>query len=179
MTIKRIHGFTFIEALITVCILGIALVVSTPSLLNLINKNKTIVMRDELLSALSLARSTAITTGSWATVCSGNARQTQCNRASDDWSNGWLVFSDKNRNGRVDKNERIISVKGGMTSGATINATNNRITYDSQGIADGYQSTFLFCSQASQKSKPVGIHVSSFGRLREITSNDKVDACNE
>lgn len=179
MTIKKLHGFTFIEALITVCILGIALVVSTPSLLNLINKNKTIVMRDELMSALSLARSTAITTGSWATVCSGNERQTQCNRQSDNWDNGWLVFSDRNRNGRVDTGERVISVKAGMTSGASISATNNRITYDSQGIADGYQSTFLFCSKSSQTSKPVGIHVSSFGRLREITTSDKVAACNE
>lgn len=178
MSLKR-DGFTLIELVVTICILGIALALAIPSLMSFINKNKKDAGREELISALSLTRSSAITAGSWATICGSNDSGTQCSSSKSDWSHGWLVFLDANRNSLIDTAEQVISTKDSVAGNLTVNTSLSHITYDNQGLAEGYKTTFLFCSKVTSNDKLIAITVTNFGRFREARDDDQVAGCNE
>lgn len=175
---KNINGFTLVELLTTICIIGIAAAITIPSLVGLINKNTKDAGREELISALNLARSSAITAGSWATICGSNASNTQCSSSKSNWNNGWIVFMDANRNGLIEPAEKIVSTRESMAGSLSVNTSLSHITFDNQGLADGYKTTFLFCSSSESNDKLIAIKVSNFGRFREARDDDQVTGCN-
>ncbi len=88
---KKHNGFTLIELMITLAIVGILLLVGLPSLKSTMQGNQLVAATNELLSALHVARSEAIKLNSRVSVCA-TAGTTTC--AGSDWSQGWVVFVD-------------------------------------------------------------------------------------
>ena len=91
---KKYSGFTLLELMVTVALIGILLSVGMPSLKVFIQGNQLIASSNELLSALNLARSESIKLNSRVTICE-SSNGTSCS-ATGDWSNGWIVFVDAN-----------------------------------------------------------------------------------
>ncbi len=90
-------GFTLIELMITLAIVGILLAVGVPSLKTFMQGNQLVATSNELLSALHVARSEAIKLNKRVTICE-SSNGTSCS-ATEDWKNGWIVFADANGNG--------------------------------------------------------------------------------
>lgn len=93
---KKSFGFTLIELMITLFIVGILLAVGVPSLKTFMQSNQLVASTNELLSALHVARSEAIKLNSRVSICD-SSNGTSCG-GTGDWSNGWIVFVDAGGN---------------------------------------------------------------------------------
>lgn len=89
---KKHSGFTLVELMITIAIVGILLMVGLPSLKSSMQGSQLIATSNELLSALHLARSEAIKRNARVSICS-SSNGAACS-VSADWKNGWIVFVD-------------------------------------------------------------------------------------
>ncbi len=90
---KKHNGFTLIELMITLAIVGILLLVGLPSLKSTMQGNQLVAATNELLSALHVARSEAIKLNARVSICAtAGDGTTDC--SGTDWSQGWVVFVD-------------------------------------------------------------------------------------
>ncbi len=85
-------GFTLIELMITLAIVGILLTLGVPSLKTFMQGNQLIASSNELISALHVARSEAIKLNSRVSICE-SSNGTSCSTTGS-WKNGWIVFVD-------------------------------------------------------------------------------------
>ena len=99
-------GFSLIEALTVMAITAIGLVIGIPSFQGM-NERARVSSAMHLLTAhMASARSTAITYRIPTVVCPSN-RAGGC-RTDGNWSEGWLMFFDKDGNRRPDTREDIL-----------------------------------------------------------------------
>jgi type IV fimbrial biogenesis protein FimT len=99
-------GFTAVELLATISIVAITAAVAVPSMRSFIQNNRAATDSNALVSALVLARSESVTRGVPVSVCSSKDGAT-CS-GEDDWSRGWIVFTDPNDPvGRVDDGDPV------------------------------------------------------------------------
>jgi len=96
-------GFTLLELMVVVAIAGILLLVGIPSFRSMTTTNEISSKTNDLIMSLKLARSTAITTGHIAYVCSSDDGAT-CKGQDSFWSKGWLVWVDLNDDGTLTAN---------------------------------------------------------------------------
>ena len=94
-------GFTLIELMITLAVVGILLAVGVPSLKTFMQGNQLVATSNELLSALHVARSEAIKLNKRVMICESKNGTSCTNPATGNWRNGWIVFVDANDDGIV------------------------------------------------------------------------------
>jgi type IV fimbrial biogenesis protein FimT len=89
------RGVTLLELMIAITVLGLLLGLAGPSFAELLRNNRVAVNTNELVVALTAARSEAVKRGLPVAVCASNVNQTACaGDTAADWSDGWLVFTD-------------------------------------------------------------------------------------
>jgi len=97
---RKNTGFTLIEAMITIAVLGILLSIAVPSFSKMIERNRLSSGTNEFIGALRLARSEAVTRSIPMTICVSN-NGTSCSTTLDDYAKGWVIFSDCNKDGVI------------------------------------------------------------------------------
>ncbi|MEY6434096.1 GspH/FimT family pseudopilin [Thioalkalicoccus limnaeus] len=88
----RVRGFTLLELMITVALVAILTTLGVPSFREAMQNNRAATQTNDLLAALSLARSEAVRRGAIVSVCPSTDQAT-CADATD-WSTGWILFVD-------------------------------------------------------------------------------------
>jgi len=101
MNYARETGFTVIELMITLVVVGILLATALPHLETFTKNNRLVSQTNDFVAAVQLARSEAVKRGVNTVVCA-SADQANCSGNAADWQSGWLVFSDFNLDGTVD-----------------------------------------------------------------------------
>ncbi len=91
---KKYSGFTLIELMIALAIVGILLTLGVPSLKTFMQRNQLTASTNELISALHVARSEAIKQNSRVSICE-SSDGANC-AVTGSWANGWIVFVDAN-----------------------------------------------------------------------------------
>ena len=91
---NRTRGFTIIELMTVIAVLGVALAIGVPSFSGFLQDNRLVSHLNSLSSTLSLARSEAIKQNARVVVC-GSTNGTACNAAGA-WEKGWIAFVDRN-----------------------------------------------------------------------------------
>ncbi|MGB5447443.1 MAG: GspH/FimT family pseudopilin, partial [Woeseiaceae bacterium] len=133
----RNSGFTLLELMVTLAVAAIILSVGVPSFRGVIMDNRLVSQSNQFVTSIKMARSAAVRYQRPATVCSSDdfdAAVPTCS-GDPDWSDGWIVWVDKNRDSLTNANE-IISVFGPINDASTLaSATANRFTYDARGFA--------------------------------------------
>lgn len=131
--------------MLVVAILAILLAIAGPNLHELFINNRLSTTTNDLLAALSTARSEAIRRGVIVAVhrCDSVSAATGCREVSKlgEWGKGWYMFVDsdgsRSRDTRADSTEEILRVGGAVEAPMTIRAGNgiglNHISFDSHG----------------------------------------------
>jgi len=87
---SRQAGFTIIELMITLTVLAIILAAAVPTFRDFTRNNRVIAAQNDLVTAMSLARSEAIKRSADVILCPTDSGGTTCSSTLN-WANGWLV----------------------------------------------------------------------------------------
>jgi type IV fimbrial biogenesis protein FimT len=170
-------GFTLIEVLITVAIVGILLLVAAPGFSNLISNNRMISEVYALRATLSHARSEALARRAPVVVCPTSDGLACAD--SQNWSLGYMTFvdtDDDNVASSVDPNEEIIQWEVRQNPvDVRFDNSNKRVRFGGQGAALNFEGTFTFCDNRGEEDAR-GLILNPVGSLRAaLDTNDTPD----
>lgn len=160
----RNSGFTLIELMITLAVAAIILSVGVPSFRAVIMDNRLVSQANQLVTSIKIARSAAVRYQRNATVCASanfDAAVPSCS-ASTDWSNGWIVWVDKDRDAATDANE-VISVFGPIHDASTLTSGAAAFTYDARGFGVTGAADMTLCDNRTAETGRL-IRVNAVGR---------------
>lgn len=103
-------GFTLLELMVAITVLAVLLGVGVPAFTQVIRNNQIAAQTNEFVTALTVTRSEALKRGLPVSICAANTSQDGCEDDAEDWSQGWLVFTDPTNPGTLDSGEDIIQV---------------------------------------------------------------------
>lgn len=112
MYMERQNGFTLVELMITIVVVSVLLTTAIPSFMQFVKNNRTTGQANSFVVSTHMARNEAVKRGAGTTLCAANANLDGCS-GSNDWSTGWIVFSDLNRDGAIN------TATGTATTGST------------------------------------------------------------
>lgn len=193
LRIRSSAGFTLIELMIVIAIVGILLLVVAPDFGRFLADGRVNAAKDKLISSISLARTEAIKRGEQVVVCRANAAATSCagsgiTATTESWADGWLVFADADADETLDAGEllRVVTVDEQTTlqfnrddlmifsgRGVLTDASGNLLA-----VAVGEQ-TFTIGDQGDNTVE-TGLSVRSTGRIRSCANwNVSTHACDD
>ena len=176
-------GFTLVEMVV---VMAIAMVLATtvmPSLQTMVQRNRMVSLHNDLVSSLSMARSTAITRASNAVVCPANDPQhQQClNNGGNgqnvtEWEHGWLVFEDTDEDGLLDADETLVAVRNEVPTQVSLISNAPFVRYDGDGTLLSPPLEFTFCNKQENVNKN-GLLVTESGTSRSISAERATGSC--
>ncbi len=177
-------GFTTIELMVTLTIAVVLIGIAVPSFSAMTAQNRLATTANNLNSAFSLARQTAITRNAPVALCAGNAHNGCHSAANWDWAQGWLVFVDRDRDGARDADEPIVHEGAVNPVGLVISGNTpmrKPIIFSPMGFASQpggafSAGTIRVCASARIQNNARDLILSKTGRLR-VSSVDLAGAC--
>jgi type IV fimbrial biogenesis protein FimT len=140
---RTVRGFTLVELMVVVTIVGILLVIGLPNFRSTMQSNRVATTSNELLGSISLARGDAITTTQTSGICPANAAGTACEAAATTWTNGWLVWrnptaatADYGYSAGTDTLLRYVQPKTSMSVSVPVSSNGsvgNMLVFDARG----------------------------------------------
>jgi len=178
---RRDGGFTLIELMIAIALVAILLATAVPALEDFTNDARQTGAINDFVSAIHLARNTAITTNSRVTMCA-SASGTGCELTA--WENGWIVFGDLNANGGLDAGETVVSASGAV-EGLNIQSGEfpAALMYRPNGRAmtnalTGNSGEFAVCDfRGVEHAKVILVEISGRPRMSETRANGMAPNC--
>jgi type IV fimbrial biogenesis protein FimT len=122
-------GFTIIELMITVALASILLAVAVPSFTQMIVGNRLTTQTNDMVAAISLARSEAIKRNANVTLCRAASNLTDCVTASGTWQN-WVI---RTTAGIVVRQGSVNTFGGTLAMRSTL--ANDQVVFGPDGLA--------------------------------------------
>jgi type IV fimbrial biogenesis protein FimT len=138
-------GFTLVEMMVVLIITALLLAWALPTYKNVVTQYRMSDELNQIQADVELARSSAIRTGSTVTICpstiaSGSSIGTPACSGTNEWNNGWIVFTDNGNDQTVDPGDTVLREHIGMTGTDTLvseitTSTNavNTVTFNNMG----------------------------------------------
>lgn len=178
----RDAGFTIIEIMVTVTVLGLILAIGLPNLREFMTRNQAGAITAEFTNDLSRARTEAISRNNCVTMCmSANTANAltggtpTCATSGLDWQAGWIIFSNPSCSATQDDpttvGSTLISVRQPGVDSFTLQSPTatplRRFIFDSRGLSTGIQSTFTlaYTQEATGGPNHRLICISSAGKV--------------
>lgn len=165
-------GFTLIELLTVLVIIGILLGAALPSFDKTLAAHRARETLQTLSQSIEFARIAAITRSSSVTLCKSIDNET----CSGEWSDGVIVFTDQNRNRKIDQEDELLRfvdfsfAAGELRWRAFQNKQYLQVT--SQGFTHYQNGNFTYCPQDKDPEIAHQIIINRLGRIRWATDSD-------
>ncbi|WP_454253776.1 GspH/FimT family pseudopilin [Pseudomonas sp. Marseille-Q7302] len=153
--LRPAQGFTLIEMLVVVALLGIFLAIAAPNFAGLIRSNKVQAAADEMVAVLQYARGEAITRGVTVTLTADSATA---------WNAGFSITAAGQILRRIDA--------GGLQSGVTVSAGVAQASFSATGTTGATTSQCFTLCPTDQAGQCRFVGVSVTGRITQ-PSTDK------
>ena len=166
-------GFTIIELMIVMVILGALITIAAPSLRTMIVGNAVRSVTGDLLSDIAMSRSEASKRSQRVVLCA-STNQNTCTGASS-WALGWISFVDADHNGQRDTvgpNEPLLRVKEAAPTSVQVNTSPagvSNIRFRSIGVIDAAKTITLCPAQTGSGASGRTITVNALGRVQTVT----------
>ncbi|MEZ0469631.1 GspH/FimT family pseudopilin [Luteimonas salinilitoris] len=130
----RNRGFTLVELMVTIAIVAILLAIGLPSFQGTMRSNRVATATNELVGALSLARSEALRSPGGALVCT-TSDGSDCDGTS--WDDGWMVWLDWNGDEKIDDpKDRLLRYVEGNDKLQIVAESDGGVTYENMILFD-------------------------------------------
>lgn len=165
---KKNNGFTLIEVMVTILILGILAAFTIPGFQNIIDKSRIRSTDTDLIQLLRVARLTAVEERTTVMVC-GSTNGTSCGSNINDWGTSILAVEvDPNNGNAVVKTLGVVNVDERAV--VKKNNTNNlSVDFQPSGWSPGDQASIFVCSTGGGNKNSYRIYVSMSGKIRNET----------
>lgn len=161
------RGLMLTELIVVMGIVALLLAVAVPTFKSLLASTQLTTAKNQLVLGLQRARAEAVTSGRDIVLCPSR-EGLRCQDDSD-WSSGWLLYTDNNRNGRFDPVEPLLmsfALDSELVS-VRSNSGRRRITYRSLGESAGANASFVLCSRL-RPDQGGQVIVANSGRVRSL-----------
>lgn len=128
MSSRRSKGFTLVELMITLVVIGVVAAIAFPNFQNLIRSSRAATAHNELIGMVNLARNDAIRNNQGGVVC-GSSNGSTCN---GQWAAGMMAFSDTNGDGTFSAGEPVLRYTA-FNSALTVTGPAAAIAFDARG----------------------------------------------
>ena len=160
-------GFTLLELIIIIAILGLTMAFAAPGLSDMIKNNRISGNSNDFVAALQFAKAEAASRVNPVTVCKRNAAGSAC-VADGDWQQGWIVFSDIDGDAAVDGDDEVLMRHEALHAAITFGGTagvDTFVTYRPSGTTSVTSTEVLIlCDDRGYAASAKGILVSITGR---------------
>ena len=177
-------GFTLVELMMAVTIVGILISIAVPSFREIMAQNAINSATNTLASDLNFARSEALKRGVTVTLCPSTDPYTSC-ADTGEWQGGWIIFLDRNGNGAASATatdgEMLVRVQQNLPANMQINTRNavevKTISFDRTGatVNVGMDVNDTSLSTSAQVTTSREICISITGRTRTTPPNKTCD----
>lgn len=167
-TKSMIHGYTLTELLITLLISAILLAIGIPTYHDLVLNNRQTTQINQLVAAINFTRSEAILQHAIVTLCKSKDSKI----CGGEWSDGWIIFIDKNASGQMAPGNQILRIYPATPSGSALSwkgqRSNDYLQMEPSGGTHGQAGTFTYYPDVNNKQKMSEVIISQTGRIRVV-----------
>ena len=157
-------GFTIVELLIVMVILGILGTIAVPAFLDATLSNKLSSYANSFSASLKIARSEAIKRNASVTMCR-SSNGSSC-ATSGTWQQGWMVFADTNGNGTLDGSEQRFAYEAAQGSDYVMSSAGSVYTlvFKGTGLSSTAETSTICRSSPSPGNQKRTIAIDATGR---------------
>ncbi|KUJ79643.1 MULTISPECIES: Tfp pilus assembly protein FimT/FimU [Microbulbifer] len=170
--IKNNRGFTLIELMLVITILGVTISLAAPPMSDFLKRYQAEAQRQKLFDLIALSRSKAYGHGQIYTLCGSADRQT----CSGTWADGALFFADTDGNGSRTSDEEIERVMEPLPDGASLtwSSFGNKpyLQFRPNGLTPNQSGNFSYCPPDGNEQYGWIIVLNAMGRPYYGRDND-------
>ena len=174
---ERVRGFTLFELIVTIVIVAVLAAIALPSFGPQLRGNRVTNESNDLLSAINMARTEAVSRAAPVSVCASTDGAT-CAGTATSWGQGWIVFVDYGDAGDVGTGDgdsvlriwQAVDARDAVASGvAYLRFSATGVVTDPAGI--DFPATFTLTPTDCSSDQKREISVAAFGRAETARTN--------
>lgn len=153
---REINGFSVIELVITLTIVGILLGIVAPNMSTFVLSNRLTTQGNEFIADINLARSEAIKQAGNVGVCASSTG-TSC---TGSWQNGWIMFRDGDSSLTwTAAADSVLRTHESLSGSNTLSGPTTIVVFNNSGLLANSAAigNFTLCNSQSGKSRVINI----------------------